>query len=224
MDLVKKKMNQLRRRGSNSDTQSSSDGSTSPEKQVTSSKPKLVDMFAPSAPKFQGTSQSVLKSRWTVTARLRVCTDISLTAWVDMERILEVIMDQYDGNAVFRTPIFIIYWIAGHYLHEVPGPVNRFCWSTDFGDPMIIEHTIPLLGSQSFDYSFNTRGAIRGCIYNLEFSCSFVPTKRRTSSILEVISAGRTTLCAIRPLSHILKDAGIESHREGDRLIFSTSN
>lgn len=175
---------------------------------------------APSAPVASPT-EKIKVSNWMVYGRLRVTWGSVPSGWETIERCLGSIIDDYDGNPVFKTPIFCLYWLLGMHLRDSEGPVNKYTRLSEVSEPLNFAHNIALLDSQDFEYTYNTQGSCRMVAYSIQFFCKFRGTKRKTVRFENLVRDEGQSEPGRRVFSDIIIDSGITLGVHEDRVTFS---
>ncbi|AJG39205.1 matrix protein [Wuhan Louse Fly Virus 9] len=165
---------------------------------------------------------SIITSRWNTVGSLRISCEREITDWVTMERLLEYMLDFYDGNEVFKPVILMLYWILGVHLKPVEGPSNRWCWGIDFGEPIEVKHKFPLIGSQSFDYRKNITSNYRGIKFNIEFWIQFTGTQRRSTPVKDLLGVGSLIFPDVRRFKEILDFSNINCELDSNKNLVLT--
>lgn len=187
-------------------------------KSSTSSDPPPTDPFQP-LPHSNIDCTSIIISTWNITGSLRVSTNVKIDSWLTMERILEYMLDAYDGNKVFQPLIITIYWLLGIHLQQIEGPSNRFSWGIDFGEPIEIKHCFSLIGSQSFNYTKNVSSIYRGTNFSIEFWVKFSSTHRRSTPLHHLLGVGQLVFPNVRRFGEILKFSHINCEQDSTQCL-----
>lgn len=157
--------------------------------------------------------------KWLVKGSLRISFSKRPSNWESFEKILECIVDQYDGNKIYKAVTFCVYWCLGFHLKECSGPSNRFSYGADIEEIMNFAHEIPLLVDQNFSFSLNESGSFRGVSYSIQSSIVFMKTNRKSYNFEQFIYSGSYVPREERSFKELLNDCGIPTKESEERLI-----
>ncbi|QVG74765.1 matrix protein [Mononegavirales sp.] len=183
------------------------------------------EVFSSSSVSKPSTISDIKVSKWSVSGSLRVTSSTNLRNWKMMEKILDHILDYYDGNLAFKPIILLFYWLFGINLNLVPGPINKHSWGVDFGEPIEIKHRLSLIGEQSYSYHRTARGVYRGCNFIIDFSIKLTPTRRQTVTVMALLKLDPALFKDRKKFSEILTTGGVShTFTEADGLIILEQN